>query len=150
MKKTKLLFSLLIVFLLISCTNKASITKEKLPAGFYAYPWRLVWMDGQAISADLWLTMKFDQHMKIVKGDSGCNTFFGPIKVKKFWKIAIGPFKTTRRNCLAEKLKREKKFLDLLQKSNKYKLLGDELHLFDGNKLLLQFYIYLPQQKPKN
>ena len=66
-----------------------------------------------------------------INGDTGCNMYSGPYSIAGS-SITVGPLITTRRACLSDAANaQEQQFLNALQASTTYELMGSRLTLRD-------------------
>lgn len=73
-------------------------------------------------------------------GNTGCNVFGGSYTVTG-GKIGISEIISTMRACIEdERMNTERKFLDGLQKANRFEIRGEELYLYEDSRRLLKFY----------
>ncbi len=84
---------------------------------------------------------KRDIHLLIqndnsIKGFSGCNNFFGNSSIKND-SLQFSKIGSTMMMC--EKIDIEREFIKTLEKTNRYKIYGEYLYLYDGSKLIAQF-----------
>lgn len=66
-------------------------------------------------------------------GSGGVNRFHATLQVNGT-ELSIGPMAVTRRAGPPAKMKAEQEFLGKLEKAASYRIVGDELRLFDGNR----------------
>jgi heat shock protein HslJ len=70
-------------------------------------------------------------------GDSGCNTFTGPVSLTGLDRIALGPFASTLRACADPTVgAQEQQYLAALALAKTYEVTGNQLTLFrDGGTI---------------
>lgn len=107
---------------------RASIGAEALAGGWNATSL----YTGDAIQSPIpgsGLTLEFAEAR--ASGNSGCNTFDGPVRVSGADRIALGPIRSTRRACADPAVgEQEQQYLAALELATTYQVTGDELTLF--------------------
>ncbi|MBK9383723.1 MAG: META domain-containing protein [Planctomycetes bacterium] len=94
--------------------------------------WVLVAMDGVALAA--FEGGPIDLHLEAdgrVHGNAGVNRYSGPWRATRLDELRIGTLATTRRLGPSDLMQREKRFLDLLARSESCVLEGEALALRD-------------------
>ena len=125
---------------LSSCfTNKTSTveTNSKSNTNLHLHKWKLV--DDNEIVNGLKkepLYLKFDTSEYKVSGFAGCNFFDSSIE-KNNNLITFSAIKKTEINC--PNSNKEKDFFNLLNQVDRFEIKGNELLLYKGKLLLLQF-----------
>lgn len=102
--------------------------------------WRLVEVNGTpAIAADgeRAPTLRLVPAQRRAQGFAGCNTFFGPYALEGA-SLNFGPIATTRRACLAG-MHREGEFLQALDATTAFEIVGNRLALMAGDRRLAGF-----------
>jgi heat shock protein HslJ len=86
------------------------------------------------------VTLTADFGAETIAGETGCNSFNGPIRVEGT-DIAIGPLASTLRACENEELsQQETYYLEALQLARSYSVAGDRLDLFrEGGTYAVSF-----------
>jgi heat shock protein HslJ len=101
--------------------------------------WRLVSIDGQPPIEGTTLTAIFSEDARVA-GSAGCNRYFGRANAVT-GRMLVGPLGSTLMACEASGvMTQEQRFLELLQASSSYSVIGDELRLGpSGNTVTLVF-----------
>ena len=81
-------------------------------------------------------TARFDSETKEVKGNGGCNTYFGSYEVDGNNLTMTGPFAVTEMWCGDEKGALESEYLDILLAAESFKVDGDSLVIYCGENVL--------------
>ena len=90
--------------------------------------WRLVSIDGQPPIEGTTLTAIFSEDARVA-GSAGCNRYFGRANAVT-GRMRVGPLGSTLMACEANGvMTQEQRFLELLQASSSYSVIGDELRL---------------------
>jgi len=103
--------------------------------------WKLTEIDGQpatlgAGGREVHMVLTSEGHQ--VNGFSGCNRFTGSYERKEN-QLQISPLATTRMACL-EGMDQEQRFLELLTKTMRFTISGDDSALYSGDEqLVLRF-----------
>ena len=84
------------------------------------------------ISKSSYITI--DKNLETISGNGGCNNIGGRIKVLNE-QIKFENIFSTKMFC--ENMSQEDLFLENLSKANKYKIVGGELFIFEGENLLM-------------
>ncbi|WP_292009199.1 META domain-containing protein [Chryseobacterium sp.] len=73
-----------------------------------------------------------------VSGNAGCNNYFGTLTMDaSTGNFSAGQMGSTRMMC--DNMSVEQNFMDMMQKANKYVVVGSTLELYKDNLLLLKF-----------
>jgi heat shock protein HslJ len=117
---------------------RASIGSRALAGGWNA----TAVYSGDAISSPVpgsALTLEFAHDR--ASGNSGCNTFDGPVKLSGVDRIALGPFASTLRACAdPAAATQEQQYLAALGAAKTYQVTGDRLTLYrDGGTIAATF-----------
>ncbi len=74
---------------------------------------------------------------KQARGNAGCNTFFSSYTISKN-QIKFGPVSRTEMFC-EQQMETENNFIKALEVTQKYKIKGDKLYLYDSVKQVATF-----------
>lgn len=100
--------------------------------------WRLRGIGNQAVPVDT-AFIEFDSANRRANGFTGCNNFNGGYTANGP-RLLFAPLATTQRLCGQEPLQSvEAQMLQGLSRTNRYRIQGNTLQLFEGNRLLLTF-----------
>ncbi|WKT83444.1 MULTISPECIES: META domain-containing protein [unclassified Thermosynechococcus] len=100
--------------------------------------WRLRRIGNQAVPVDT-AFIEFDSANRRANGFTGCNSFNGGYTANGP-RLLFAPLATTQRLCGQEPLQSvETQMLQGLSRTNRYRVQGNTLQLFEGNRLLLTF-----------
>jgi putative lipoprotein len=102
---------------------------DAAPAGLAGTSWRVEEMGGEKVPGDAEGTLEFPQAGR-VSGRAFCNRFSGQADISGS-SIRFGPFAVTKMACGQSANERESRFLQALQKAERYSL--------DGQALLIYF-----------
>ncbi len=131
MKKFVCFMSLVMLF--AGCTDSGSTVDRPL----LETTWKLTVMPSQ----DIRYSGSQEPHLQFeaerVTGNDGCNNFFGPYKLKDDT-LAFGLLASTRMAC-ADIDNFDIAFNSMLLKTTHYRISGDKLELYAGDKLLAIF-----------
>ena len=131
MKKFVCFMSLVMLF--AGCTDSGSTVDRPL----LETTWKLTVMPSQ----DIRYSGSQEPHLQFeaerVTGNDGCNNFFGPYKLKDAT-LAFGLLASTRMAC-ADIDNFDIAFNSMLLKTTHYRISGDKLELYAGDKLLAIF-----------
>lgn len=118
-------------------TNEAH---ERQMAYLSETKWLLIQMNGENKVYDQTLEFDFDKKDHSIYGHSGCNNYFGSIKINDR-DFKTGSIMGTRRACVdQDKNRQEATFLQLLSdKSLTFDIAEQVLNIYDGDKLILMF-----------
>lgn len=137
----KVLYSLMTIVLVLTCscckTAKKNVKSGKYP--LIGTQWMLVALEGEELNKDFALHpfVVFDTAGG-VKGNLGCNTFFGSYEVSKKQKMRLQFDGATKRLC--SKMDVERRFISVLKRDvTRYELQGDELKIFSENEEIMRF-----------
>lgn len=97
--------------------------------------WRPTWLGEDVVPADSGMSLQLAVDGS-VKGNAGCNGFFGSLQ-KSDSGIAFGPLGGTKRACEEVVMRRESAFLNALSDCVRFEHRGGELQLFDEDGRLL-------------
>lgn len=137
MKKISILIILAILF--VSCDTLSSIAKGSTDAEKLFGNWMLQNNKNTEVgfnASPLSLNFQKEGETLKVNGFAGCNQFFGPCTAQAGF-INFSNIASTRMAC--PQLDVEKRYLSLLNKSNRYEIKGKDLYLYQGKLLLLHF-----------
>ncbi len=100
--------------------------------------WSLRELNGKStieykVEKEIHLLIKFD---KSIKGFSGCNNYFGNSSSSNDT-LQFSQIGSTLMMC--DNMEIEKEYFQTLDKTNMYKIYGEYLYLYDGNKLLAKY-----------
>lgn len=129
----KAIYLITLVFVIVGCNNKkAPSPKNPEPdAPFFDTYWQLAELEGKPVVVDRnfnrepYLIFTEDEHK--VEGNAGCNQFGGILELAEPGSIKISLTFRTQINC--PNLKLEHRFLEVLSKVNRYKIIRDTLIL---------------------
>jgi putative lipoprotein len=79
--------------------------------------------------------LKIDKEAGSISGNSGCNSFSGPVELEGN-KIKVGVLASTKAYCMGVP---EYDFFTFLNDADNYKIKGDTLQLLKEDKVLLEF-----------
>lgn len=88
--------------------------------------------------------INFDLNENRISGKDDCNNIMGEVTINGV-KISFNILATTRMMC--DNIKTDRIFHQLISKVDKYKLKNNKLKLYEGKKLLLEYFI--PEVKPE-
>ena len=100
--------------------------------------WRLKELNGK-YTKDIKIKKEFNFLIKLdnsIKGFSGCNNFFGN-SVTSNDTLRFNKIVSTLMMCKNMELERE--YLQIFEKTNRYKIYGEYLYLYDKNKVIAKF-----------
>ena len=133
----KIIFPLAAVLLILACccckTSKKNVSNGNYP--LIGTQWNLTALEGEEIGADFALRpfITFDSAGNI-KGNLGCNSFFGTYSVNKKQKMTLEFQGASKRLC--QQMSVERRFIKALKQDIvKYKIHGDELILFAADDI---------------
>lgn len=128
----KIIYPIAAIMLILGCccckTSKKNVSNGKYP--LIGTQWNLMALEGEEIGADFALRpfITFDSAGNI-KGNLGCNSFFGTYSVNKKQKMTLEFQSASKRLC--QQMSVERRFIKALkQEIVRYKIQGDELTLF--------------------
>ncbi len=89
------------------------------------------------VLADTALTITFDE--EVVRGSSGCNTYFGPFRIGDGHEVDIGPIAGTLMFCATPEgvMEQERRFLDLLSSADSISVGEDRLEIGAGGTVAI-------------
>jgi len=110
------------------------------PRALVETSWHLAAINGEPLPAlPQPLTLEFSAGDFRASGNSGCNQFSGPYTLEGEM-LSFGAIISTKRACIDESANaREAQYLGLLGGVSRYTRNGDELHLFAGDREVLEF-----------
>ena len=82
-------------------------------------------------------TARFESETKEVRGNGGCNTYFGGYKVDGDELMMIGPFAVTEMWCGDEVGEQEAAYLETLQAAEKFYFVGERLYIEADSMVLI-------------
>ncbi|WP_313385277.1 META domain-containing protein [Chishuiella sp.] len=131
--------TLFAAFVAVSCstnTNTAKL-KPRTDVSISNQNWYLV-TDSDVVKGlyNKEVSLIINETNSTVSGFSGCNNFNANLS-KSNGTISFGNISETKMAC--PNLKEEQAFLSMLKNVNRYEVVGNELHLFKDNILLLTF-----------
>lgn len=131
--------TLFAAFVAVSCstnTNTAKL-KPRTDVSISNQNWYLV-TDSDVVKGlyNKEVSLIINETNSTVSGFSGCNNFNATLS-KSNGTISFGNISETKMAC--PNLKEEQAFLSMLKNVNRYEVVGNELHLFKDNILLLTF-----------
>jgi heat shock protein HslJ len=95
--------------------------------------WKLVQLDGANVAATSKAYLELDPEQTRFTGNTGCNRMFGSVTVqgRRIDFLNVG---TTKMACLDPRVQRvETRFVNALQKVDRFRRQGDSLELYDRN-----------------
>lgn len=106
------------------------------PADVIGPEWRVVRLEADAVPESAGLTLRFEAAQ--MSGHSGVNAFHGPANIGESGDFVSGPFAMTRRAGPAAAMRLESLLLVALERADRWRIDGDELHLAsDANSLVV-------------
>lgn len=114
----------------------------KTPQELSENQWVLTELKGQSVPGDRKLnktpSLNINGYNGVFSGNGGCNTINGTIKLNPPDKITFQNIATTKMLC--PEMEVEKNLLDVLRKTQRYKITGDTLHLLhESNNTMASF-----------
>lgn len=132
---------LLAITVILSCcsckTSKKYAQGEKYP--LVGTQWNLVALEGVELDHDFAMRpfVTFDT-AGLLRGNLGCNTFFGSYDTNKKHKMTVNYEGSTKRLC--QQMGVEKRFTAAWRMDiNRYELKGEELILYSGEDEIMRF-----------
>lgn len=127
-------------FILASCSTtgpSATIINRNNKSTLYNSTWKLV-EDSEVVKGlnDQEVSLIIDNEEFKVTGFAGCNHFNTTAELNNN-QIKFGPIASTKMLCPNSST--EDAFLSVLDKVDRYEIKGNDLYLYKGNLLLLQF-----------
>lgn len=104
--------------------------------------WQLTEMNGREVSLKKGQkipTIQFNTEAGTFSGNNGCNRYFGSFKDMGNGQMALADFNSTKMACPEAIHKLESKFMELLQRCNRYEIGQYKLQLKNGDRALLTF-----------
>lgn len=138
MNKLTALLPVLLLFLSSSCTlqnNTLATQKETIQDAY----WILVSLEGQDVQAPKdtrTAYIRFEEKDNDVTGYTGCNRITGSYTLTDE-RLQLSELSTTRMTCADMQL--ENKMLEVLGQVNTYRIAGDLLTLYEGDKAVATF-----------
>jgi heat shock protein HslJ len=114
------------------------MARQNMPGGgaaMTATEWRPVHLGAEAVADDSGMFVLFEVDGSI-KGNGGCNNFFGSLQTTDGG-ISVGELGATRMACPADVMDREMAFMKALQDSTQFELGDNSLHLLGAGNVLL-------------
>lgn len=140
------LLPLLLLLLAGSCTVKTNNLAAEVYTIKDAY-WNLVSLEGEDVvlsQADRTAFIRFQEKENDVHGYTGCNKFFGEyILDEDSQSLRLSELSTTRMAC--PDLVRENKIMDVLRRTQSYRITDNLLLLYEGDKVVATFITGNPQ-----
>jgi heat shock protein HslJ len=158
--KTKfviILPALLIMFLLINCSNSKINTKTNKPgdtpvlamdASLQDTYWRLIALGEKSIDTsknikEMYIVFKSENNR--AEGNGGCNTFAGPYQLKGDSSIFLGELASTKMFC--QGIENENAFFMALSAADHFQIHDDTLILSKGSAVKLATFIAVKRIK---
>lgn len=133
-KYTKLYLKAFALIILLSI----GIFTQSSRSGLSGNRWNLTEINGKAVKNSK-AFVEFNQSDNRFSGNAGCNRMFGEYKLDG-GKVAFSGVGTTKRFCAQPDLmKLETAFTRALDETTKLQRNGNELKLYNGNRLILRF-----------
>jgi uncharacterized lipoprotein YbaY/heat shock protein HslJ len=118
--------------------SQSSDSTSPVTESLFGKRWRLTWVKGAAVSTTK-PYIEFDPQSKRFSGDGGCNSIAGGFEVDGM-RIRFSQSISTKRACIESEIQQvETDFLQGLEEATEFKLQGDLLHLYAGDRPLLTF-----------
>lgn len=118
-------------FVLLQGRQMAETNLGSGGAGITGIHWRPTQLAEEALPADSGMSLQLAVDGG-VKGNAGCNSFFGSLQ-KTDSGIAFGPLGATKRACAESVMRREAAFLKALSKVARFEHRAGKLRLFDAD-----------------
>lgn len=137
----KTFYTMIAAVLVLTCcsckTSKKGVSNEKYP--LIGTQWNLVALEGKDIGNDFALRpfITFDS-VGNIKGNLGCNTFFGTYIVNKKQKMTLEFQGASKRLC--QQMSVERAFIKAMKlEVTRYIIEGNELYLFANDQEVMRF-----------
>ena len=119
---------------------KAAPTNESASDDLTSKKWLLKSIKGELVNLGTQVPfLNFDSEKKSAGGDSGCNVFGGNYALDST-KIKFADIISTMRACeFEDQMTIERGFLDGLQNAERFELKGENLLIYNGETMLLEF-----------
>lgn len=125
---------------LAACAAPLPITES-----LWGSSWQLQSLGSQAVPAQSSATLTFPETGQVA-GNGSCNRFFGSVQVEHD-RIRFSPLGSTKMACLGGAGEQEARYLALLQKAQRYEVLGNTLLIHaQGMDQPLRFSRSAPQR----
>jgi heat shock protein HslJ len=132
-------FLFLTFIMLMSCTSsKENIQQTTQKTPLISTYWKLTEMDGKQVTViegmnEPYILLSAEN---LVKGNTGCNTLFGKFSSSNDI-LTFSEISSTKMACFEPEISNvEIKLLNVLKTAANYKLTGEQLELYNNNKLL--------------
>ena len=132
------LVALLLLLLCNSCTVKKNTLTTETEIIQDAY-WVLVSLEGQNVQAPQdtrTAYIRFEENERDVSGFTGCNRFFGNYTLSE-QNLQLSNLSSTRVGCANMDV--ELKMMEVLNRVDSYRIAGDLLTLYEGDKAVATF-----------
>jgi heat shock protein HslJ len=134
MKRTFIMMTAVLIFILTifaGCGGVSPLENVRWVLISYSEPGST-----KTVLPDTEVTARFDSETKEVRGNGGCNTYFGGYKVDGDELMMTGPFAVTEMWCGDEVGQQESDYLGILLAADGYRVFGDALVVYSGDNLL--------------
>lgn len=116
-------------------SQNTSRTDEPCETKLYQTTWRLTTIDNDPVRLKFPVTLKIGDDGRI-GGFGGCNEYFGKAEITDN-AIAFGPIGSTRKFCMGEAGRVERRLFSMLRGTKWWQLDGGELVIFDDEHRLI-------------
>jgi heat shock protein HslJ len=128
------------IILLVMATSGCVAPRCDHCSIFYDIHWKLVELKGAAAKTfegerETWLQFSKDDNR--MHGSGGCNRFFGSYELEGN-SLRFGEIGATRMFC-ADAMEQEDAFFAMLGEATRYRMSGNQLELFNRDKLTARF-----------
>ena len=138
----RLTYILLPLFLIASCCSHREVVVNATAQFNAEDSWQLVAMRGKEVrynKGQKKITIQVNPEAGTFSGISGCNRYFGNIKVGDAGQMTLSDFNATKMACPDAFLKMEGTYIQLLERCNNYVIGQYSLDLRQDDKVLLSF-----------
>jgi heat shock protein HslJ len=92
----------------------------------------------KGVLADTEITVEFVSRENSVKGNAGCNSYFGSYELRRSQLSIPGPMAVTEMFCMEPTgvMDQEQEYLTILHMAEEYEISGDELTIHCGRQVL--------------
>lgn len=124
-----------VLLLAVGCAATGERGGEASPASLVGTAWVCRSIDGAAVPASDAPTLRFEEDGRI-GGSGGVNRYGAELR-RTGSSIEVAPIMSTKMAAEPARMEIESRYFEALRRANRLERGGDELHLFDGDRLLL-------------
>ena len=134
-----LIFSIISSLSFCQSKNEENITAKKNDTTIYNKVWVLQRLNNKKIKYDMpseKITLVITSENEYASGTSGCNAYVGKV-IRKKNRLYFRDIGTTKMACPEEIITNERIYLDNLTKITSYKIIEEDLYLYNGDRPIL-------------